>query len=158
MIRMRGKRRAFTLMELMVVIAMIAIIMGALTVALSKAQERARVQKATMEVKVISQSITAYQEWSKSDLPTLKDEDASASSLSFLFGKGSGTRSGQQLPSLLMAQMNNGGKILDPWGQPYKVRIYKGTAGGSAQYNQVNSGYYLPNFHRLDDTERKVIW
>ena len=50
----RCKREGFTLIELMVVVAMIAIISAAMTVSVAGAQERARVQKATVEVKSIT--------------------------------------------------------------------------------------------------------
>ena len=53
--------RGFTLVELLVVIGMIAILIAALTTSMAAAQERARIQKATSDVKVISQAILAYE-------------------------------------------------------------------------------------------------
>ena len=47
-------KRGFTLVELLVVIAMIAMLIAAMTTSLSAAQQRARIQKATSDVKVIS--------------------------------------------------------------------------------------------------------
>jgi len=159
MIRTVGNRRGFTLLELLVVVGMIAVIMGAMATTVSSAQERARKQKATAEVKVITQAILAYEDWSKNgELPDLKAADADASSLGFLFGEGGTTRSGQELPTLLMASLRNGGKILDPWGHPYKVTIKRQNASFQNKFSDLSSGFWLPNFYRVKESERKVIW
>lgn len=160
MIRANGNRRGFTLVELLVVVGMIALIMGAMTTSISSAQQRARVQKATSDVKVISQAILAYENYSSNgQLKEMKDADAGRDSLDFLFGNGS-TRSGQQLPTLLMAALQGGGKILDPWGHPYKVSITKRQGQSYVDYNykSLNAGSFLPNWYRVNNGERKVIW
>ena len=85
-------RRGFTLVELLVVVAMIAIIVGALTSSISSAQQRARIQKATSDVKVIAQAILASENFSKGGEYKLKEisslTEADANSLDFLVGRG----------------------------------------------------------------------
>ena len=155
---MTSIKNGFTLLELLVVVSMIAIILGALTTSTSAARKRASVQKATAEVKVITQAILGYESWNKNnELETMEARDADKGSLGFLLGmeSGSGAKGGQsvRIPVLLMAQLKNGGKMLDPWGTPYKVTIRKGTISPSASAN-LKTGYALPNFYRLAPEER----
>ena len=157
---MISKKRAFTLIELMVVVAMLAILMSAFGLSVTSARERARVQKATADVKVVSQAILAYENYEQGDdnfeLPTLNDQDADSGSLGFLIGEGGSAESGGKIPVLLMASLTGGQKLRDPWGTPYKIKIQEKavtprfkTATGSMQ-----TGYYLPNFYRLTEDER----
>lgn len=150
--------KAFTLIELLVVVAMIAVLLGALTTSVSAARARARVQKATAEVKIITQAILAYENWSRKngyELPTFSTPvDASEQNLGFLLGK-EAAQSGGQIPVMLMAQLQSGNKtILDPWGHPYKIRIKQGTVK-AAQGVSLWTGYNLPNYYRLGTGERQ---
>lgn len=144
----------------MVVVAMIALISGAMVTSVASARERARVQKATAEVKVVAQAILAYENWDQGsgrhELPTLNEQDADKSSIGFILGDGGQAESGGKIPVMLMAALTAGGKMLDPWGTPYKVTIKEssismraGSASGSLQ-----TGYYLPNWYRLGEGER----
>lgn len=149
-------RRGFTLVELLVVIGMIAVILGSMTFAVSSARQRARVQKATAEVKVISQAILSYENWSRGGeykLETMERRDADSGSLGFLLGK-EAAQSGGNIPVLLMAQLKAGGKMLDPWGTPYKITIREGSVR-AAQGVSLRSGYNLPNYYRLAPEERQ---
>lgn len=157
MIRASGKRTGFTLVELLVVVGMIAVLMGAMTTSVRAARHRARVQKATSDVKVISQAILAYENYDSGyTLPTLNRAEAGKDTLGFLLGDGTGPKSGGQMPVLLQAALNSGGKILDPWGHPYLVTIKSGTASIKVKTatGALNTGYYLPNFYRLSEGER----
>ena len=149
-------RRGFTLIELLVVIGMIAVLMGAMTVSVSHARQRAQIQKAVNDVKVISQAILAYENWARSsnyELPTFQSEvDCDNKNLGFLLGK-EAAASGGKIPAMLMAQLRNG-KMLDPWGHPYKVRIKPGTVS-AAQGVNLSTGYCLPNYWRLGPGERQ---
>ena len=155
---MTSTKRGFTLIELMVVLGMILILGGAMGVAVSGAQERARIQKATAEVKIITQAILAYENESKNgqdhELPILTQKDCDANSIGFLLGRE--TSQSGKVPVLLMAALSSGGAMLDPWGHPYKVTIKKNsfrpnfkTMNGTAQ-----TGFFLPNFYRLREDER----
>lgn len=147
-------RKAFTLIELLVVVGMIAILMGAMTTSIASARARARIQKATSEVKVIAQAILAYENWdSNHQLDLMEDRDADSSSLGFLLGKES-AQSGGNVPVLLMAQLKAGGQLMDPWGHTYKITIRPG-AIPSAKTMNLRTGYYLPNYFRLAPEERQ---
>ena len=147
-------RQAFTLIELLVVISMIAVILGAMTVSVSSARERALIQKATSDVKVISQAILSYENWSRNgQLETMNRRDADSGSLGFLLGNEQ-AQTGGKIPVLLMAQLRGGGKMLDPWGTPYKVTIKQGSVS-AAQQIQLRTGYHLQNFYRLGPEERQ---
>lgn len=165
---MRLNKRGFTLIELLVVVAMIAVLTGAVSTSIASAQNRARIQKATNDVKVLSQAILAYENFGKHELPTIGSfgaggADADSGTLGFLLGGqsvgGEDGQASQKLPSLIMASLQSGGKMLDPWGTPYKLHIQRGngqvkltTAAGTMQ-----TGYFLPNFYRLGENER-VSW
>lgn len=153
-------KRGFTLIELLVVVAMLAILMGSVGASVSGAQERAREQKATADVKVISQAILSYENYERGnenfELPTMEDEEATADNLRFLLGEGEQAKSGGKIPVLLAAALQGGKSLVDPWGKPYRIRIRETnvqpkfkTATGTMQ-----TGFYLPNFYRISETER----
>lgn len=155
---MISNKRAFTLIELLVVVAMIMVIIGAMSVAVSGATERARIQKAHAEVKIITQSILAYENETKGgddhELPVLTRAECSADTLGFLLGRETG-RTGK-IPVLLQASLTAGGKILDPWGHPYLVTIKKNsfTPRFKTMTGQMQTGFWLPNWYRLGKGER----
>ena len=152
---MTSNKRGFTLIELLVVVAMIAVVMGAISTSFSAARTRARIEKATSDVKVISQAILAYETWNGGELKELSDAVADGNTLGFLIGRGSaqgaeGTSGGGEVPALLMAQLRNGGAMIDPWGTPYRVTI-KGHAVNvkfKTVTGSLSTGYYLPNLYR----------
>jgi len=155
---MTSSKRAFTLVELLVVLAMVALILAAMTTGVTGAMERARVQKATSEVKIIAQAILAYENETKNghdyELPTMEKVDCDRDSIGFLLGKE--TSQGGQVPVLLMASLANGGKMLDPWGHPYKVTIKKSSNSVNFESMRQNlrTGFTMPNAYRLGEGER----
>ncbi|MGN0855636.1 MAG: prepilin-type N-terminal cleavage/methylation domain-containing protein [Kiritimatiellia bacterium] len=155
---MSSIRKGFTLMELMVVIAMIGIIMGAIVTSTAAARERARREKALSEVKTITQAILAYENVSKDEgLPTMENRDADSGSLGFITGRGGESRFGGKIGSMLDAVYRKGGKLTDPWGTPYKITIRSAGASikiGSAS-GTMQTGYYFPNYYRLSEEERQ---
>lgn len=157
---MNSNKRGFTLVELLVVVGMIAVILGAISVSYSAAQQRARIQKATSDVKVVSQAILAYENYNRSsgdyELPTYNSPvNADAGHLDFLLGEKS--VNGNKIPSLLMAQLRGGSKtMLDPWGRPYRLTIKSGTIPTLSSLSSLQTGYYLPNFYRLKKGERDL--
>lgn len=154
---MRLQNKGFTLIELMVVVTMIAILMGAVGSAATGAMKRARIQKATSEVKAIHQAILAYENYDENSRLDPVDGLADVSSLGFLIGNGGTTRSGEKIPSLLMAQLSAGGQMLDPWNRPYRVKIKPGNGSIKLEstFNSLNTGIYPPNMNRLSAEERK---
>jgi len=162
---MISNKRAFTLIELLVVVSMIALLMGAVTTSVGAARRRARIQKATNDVKVISQAILAYENWNKGELKTMGSRgkassgaEATSSTLDFLIGKGtakgaSGTSGGNfELPVLLQAQLQ-GGRLVDPWGTTYRVTIVESAVSFNRKTltGTLNTGYWLPNFYRNNE-------
>lgn len=155
MIRVIGKR-GFTLVELMVVVAMIALIMGALTTAVRGASERSRIQKATAEVRAITQAVLSYENYAKDhELPEQSSyTKVNASSVGFLLGKGGQSDTGNDIPVLLMAALTSGGEMRDPWGTPYEIKILKGNISSPSVAN-IRTGLMVPNFNHLTKEERQ---
>lgn len=153
-------RRGFTLVELLVVVAMIGVLLAALSSSVSGAMQRAKIQKATGDVKIITQAILGYENYARGgdhELPTMARADANAGSLGFLVGDGGSADSGGNIPVLLMAAFRSGGNIVDPWGTPYKVTI----RGADADVRIVSASssmqtlFQFPNFYRLSPEERE---
>ena len=152
-------RKGFTLVEIMVVLVIISVLMAAFTSSVAGARRRARIAKATSEVKVVSQAILAYENFDKNnelDEYQCTDKDADNNSLAFLIGERGTTEVGDRIPPLLMASLRSGGKMLDPWGTAYKVSIRKGAPiNFKSSMSSVKTGYSLPNFYRLSKEERR---
>lgn len=154
---MKSTKSAFTLVELLVVLGIVAMIMAAFTSSMASAQQRAKISRATSEVKLISQAILSYENYDQdNELPSMSNQDADQGSIGFLIGNGGSSKSGK-IPALLMAQLSSGGKMLDPWGTPYKISIKPGNANVklTSASGTMQTGYYLPNFFRLSAEERK---
>lgn len=148
--------RGFTLVELIVVVAMIAIFMASVGTAIGKTRERARIEKARSDVKVISQAILAWENYSrggKRELMEMNDVEADSSSLAFLLGKGESAMSGD-IPALIMASLAAGGKMRDPWNRPYLLRIKEGKIDRPKNLD-LGTCYFLPNLYRLSEEERR---
>jgi len=148
-----ANRGGFTLVELLVVVGMIALIMGAFSVSMTSAMQRARIQKATSEVKSLTQAILAYENYMENGdtLTEMTRKEADSTSIGFLLGATSS--GGYKVPVLIQAALNESGVMRDPWGKPYLVTIRKGTIP-RISLGTVQTGYYLPNFNRLTAEER----
>lgn len=138
-------KKAFTLVEMIVVVAVIAILMASIGVAVNKAQLRSRIARAETEAGEITNAIHAYGNYVDTGIPERSDVDADEMSLAFILGGGT-DRAGGQVPVLYNASVT-GGKILDPWGKPYRVRIMK--LGADTAQDQVargmTTGVLVPN-------------
>jgi len=156
MTRTNGKR-GFTLIELLVVVGMIALITGAVSTSLSSAMRRARIQKATSEVKMISQAILAYENYDRNnELETMTRKQADRTSLAFLLGSAGKSQANTDIPVLLQAALSAQGVMRDPWGQPYLITIRKGNiTPKSLTPTSIETGYRLQNFYNLSEAERK---
>ena len=141
---MKSTEKGFTLVELLVVLGMIGMLIGALASSVIGAQRRAKVAKAESEVK-------------KRELPTMTNRDADEGAVGFLIGQGGTAESGGKIPTMLIAQLTSGGKMLDPWNTPYKISIKSGGANVrmTSASGTMQTGYYFPNFYRLGEEERK---
>lgn len=150
-------KKAFTLVELLVVIGMISVLMGGAAASFARARERAKIAKATADVKEITNAIFAYENFasdhSLASVVGTANGEASKSTLGFLVGDAPQSESGE-VPVLYNAQFSGSGKILDPWGRPYRVRIEE--PQGSILNNtsiDVTMSICLPNMNRITDQE-----
>ena len=154
-------KKGFTLNELLVVIAMVAVLIAAMTVSTAQARQRARIAKATQETKEITNAILAYEQYAVGH--TLEKHakggwtDCSEGEMSMILGGETG-ENGETIPVLYNAAIM-GGKLRDPWGRPYQYMIQKsstlGSGDGTGMGNvEFQTSSALPNFFRLTDKER----
>lgn len=150
--RLRG---GFTLVELVVVIAMIAVIMSAMTTSVQKARERARIARATQEVREMTNAILAYEQYAVGH--TLEGvmspswTPCSEGNMRMILGGETGAN-GENIPVLFNGTVT-GGELRDPWGTPYEYMI-DNTGTLSDQTGSFETALALPNFYRLTDAER----
>lgn len=157
---MEGRlKRGFTLIELITVIGMLVVMVGSIASAVSSARRRANIQKATTEAQEMTNAILAYENYGKigEDSPLKKEadhfgtwQDATESDLAFILGKVPMPNGQGNVPVLFNAAIHNG-KILDPWGHPYKVRIIKGTVASenNSGDNNASAAFAIPNINRI---------
>ena len=136
----------FTLVELLVVIAMLMLLAGAVTSSVASAQRRAKIAKATSEAQEMTNAILAYEHAGGSMQP-LNKVPATEANLAFLLGEGKAD--GQSLGVLFNASIKNG-SFLDPWGHPYYVTVKVGRAIRPETDSSDNLESYVafPNFNR----------
>lgn len=149
-------KKGFTLIEMMVVIGMIMLLMGAMTVSVQKARTRARIAKATQETREITNAILAYEQYAKghsldSKVTGNSWKSCTKNDMSMILGEETGA-SGEQIPVLFNASIQSGA-IVDPWGRPYQFMIDKTGDLGSTVVPKKTAAA-LPNYTRLSDTER----
>lgn len=157
-----NRKNGFTLVELIVVVGMLMLLAGAITSSVQGAQRRAKIQQATVEAQEMTKAILSYENYGKEfSLKNYKrnNEDATESSLAFILGQGNAEISGQsgKVPVLFNASVTAGGKILDPWGRPYKVTIKENQIDAEQQGSmRFKSFVVFPNFNRRPADELKV--
>lgn len=157
----RGNRGGFTMVELLVVIAMLMILAGAITSSVGSATRRAKVQQATTELQEMTKAILAYENYGRvnEDSPLsshlMEEKEASEANMGFILGQET-LKNGQSgnIPVLFNAEIKNGA-IRDPWGNPYRVTIRQAKIDPEDnQGNQVKSYVMFPNFNRLPADKR----
>lgn len=147
-------KRGFTLVELLTVIALIAVLSAALTASISEAQRSTRISRAQTEARELTNAILAYENEPGAQLSDhpLNDAEASKSTLSFILEKR--TVKGIEKPPLFEAALANGEKILDPWNKPYRVTIKRGEKVSPPGVSDLKIRVFYPNWHRLRGGER----
>jgi len=152
--------KGFTLVEMLVVIAMIMVIVGAMTASTAKARQRARIAKATQETREITNAILAYEQYAPDH--TLKKEvtgsswaPCTKSSMSIILG-GEKAASGEKIPVLYNASIGTKDRLLDPWGNVYQYMIDKNeNLIENEKIDPMKTAAALPNYNRLTDNERR---
>ena len=122
---LRGNRasRAFTLVEMLVVIGMLSILMGSAFSGIGQARNQARIARANAEVRELINAWLSY-EAAYDDWPVSVSGDAieaTAGNLKELLGEN------DEKTVYLNAQMVNGA-FRDPWGEPYRFRLLTETS------------------------------
>ena len=145
-------RRAFTLVELLVVLAMIAVLLGAVGAGVRAARQRAKISRARVEVQEITNAILSFANYTDDGTlqevaGRLNDTPAGESSLDFLLGKV--TKRGAQVPVLYRAAASADGMFRDPWGHPYRVTVKKGESLVPPGVPVMGVRLFFPNWHRL---------
>jgi len=152
-------RKGFTLIELMVVIALLMVLAGAIGVGVSSAQKNARRAKALATVREITNAILAYENASKNhELPNYQSGvPATEGNLAFLLGKGETGVDNQKLQVLFNSNDMRGGTLYDPWGKPYQILIRRGSATiEDKALDGIAVSTFMPNFNRLTADEEGV--
>jgi len=148
-------KKAFTLVELIVVVAIIAILMASVGTSVRKAQLRSRIARAETDVNEMTNAIHAYENYVDTGIPERNDVDADESSVGFILGNGT-DRAGNPIPVLFNGNVVNG-KIPDPWGKPYHVRVLPMGADGANDdvASDMTTGVFLPNrYNKMAESGR----
>jgi prepilin-type N-terminal cleavage/methylation domain-containing protein len=120
-------RRTFTLIELLTVIAVIAILAGLLLPAVQKAKEKAKRTRAHSEIKALEVAIKQY-ESTYGYLPKTAAEATDAVVTSYttlltILGDGGNAR------GIIFLQLKEGDTFNDPWNNAYQVAMDFGYDG-----------------------------
>jgi len=141
-------RKAFTLIELLIVIAIIGILMSLLFPAASSAIDAARKAQAKNDVTQIAAAVVAYEaEYGKLPGTGTSDQttDVNSALVNTLVGQSGNTNNPRQIVFLEIqaakkgkSGTNGSGNFVDPWGGSYKIVMDLGydnsvTAGTNSQ-------------------------
>ena len=150
-------KKGFTLIELIVVIAMLMVLAGSVTTAVAQAQKRAKITKATATCQEITNAILAYENYAKDYSLESKAtgeswKETTKADLGFILGEENiqvGEGSGK-IPVLFHAEIK-GNAIMDPWNHPYRYKIARrnGNITETAEDQaQLTIGVFMPNYYR----------
>lgn len=144
----RKGKKAFTLIEILVVVSVIIVLMGLTSLGVMGAMKKSKIQKARAEIMNLLTAVKVYQ--SETGLaPSMIREDYIGSPLSRADVYGSGSTDEIFGPYFEFKENNSSGSlgsrtVVDPWGSDYEYRKAGSTAGlsGSA-LRAVQNGFHI---------------
>ena len=160
---MRAKGKCgFTIIELITVISMILLLMGAITASVSGARKRAKIQQAITEAQQLTDAILAYENFAPGQKTSpLREEatgegwkEASEANLDFVLGKKAMPNGKGNVPVLFNVAVT-GGSVRDPWGHTYRYRIMSEVIDEDDNHKWDNrkGGFAIPNINRIPTGE-----
>lgn len=142
-------RKGFTLVELLVVMAILSVIIASATFSYNRAQREANIAKAQSVVNELTTKIQAFaidpkyedkvdSVYSQLNGPAHRDK------LADVVGDGSGI------------EFERNGVCRDPWGTPYEIRIEEpqdtsSVLDGGMGANNIRMSVYVPNMNQESD-------
>ena len=161
---MRTKEKhGFTIIELMVVIAMLLILMGAVTASVTRARQRAKIQQAITEAQQLTDAILAYENFARPGSPSplegkstgMNWKDATEGEMNFVLGRDKMPNGQEGNVPVLYNGSVTGGSIRDPWGNPYRYRILSASVNPEADHDgsQGEAAFAFPNINRIPADE-----
>lgn len=153
----KGKN-GFTLIELITVITMLLLLIGAVTASISSARRRAKIQQAITEAQQLTDAILAYGNYGKfGDESPLEDKatgnswkEAGESDMAFVLGNEKLPNGQQGNVPVLFNGAVRGGFLRDPWGHPYYYRIMSSSVNTKDNSGNVGgSAFAIPNINRI---------
>ena len=150
-------KRGFTMVELLVVIAMLMVLMGSVTSAIMSARKRSKIAKATVACQEMTNAVLAYENYAQGYSLENKAtgdswKEATRGELGFILGEESlqqGAGSGK-IPVLYNAEFK-GNEMLDPWNMPYRYRIKRAASQDvedDLEGKTVETCVMFPNYNR----------
>ena len=157
------KRSGFTIIELITVIAILLLLMGAITTSVSGARRRAKTQQAIAEAQQLTDAILAYENFvdKKGNSPLESKatgeswKAANEGDMAFVLGnERNPTGQDGNVPVLFNGAVT-GGSIRDPWGHPYRYRIMSASVNVDDDHigDMGESAFAIPNINRIPADE-----
>ena len=160
--RAKGKK-GFTIIELITVIAMILLLMGAITTSVTGARRRAKVQQAITEAQQLTDAILAYENSSRPGRASPLENKATGESwkeategeLKFVLGQEKMPNGQEGNVPVLFNGAVTGGSIRDPWGHAYRYRIMSSALDTDDDHDgdQGEAAFAFPNINRIPADE-----
>ena len=155
------KRRGFTIVELITVIAILLLLVGAITTSVAGAHRRAKIQQAITEAQQLTDAILAYENYSRPGKPSpLEDKKtgevwdvANVDKMAFVLGlEQNPNRQDGSMPVLYNGAVT-GDSIRDPWGHPYRYRIMSTSLQKQNIGHMGDTAFAFPNINRIPADE-----
>ena len=153
----------FTIMELLTVISMILLLMGAITSSVAGARRRAKVQQAIDEAQQLTDAILAYENFARPGKPSpLEDKatgegwkEATEGEMAFVLGQEKMPNGQDGNVPVLFNGAVSGGSIRDPWGHAFRYKIMSSALDTEDDHDgdQGEAAFAIPNINRIPADE-----